>query len=296
MRLVYYSLLPDTHGRYESQWIESVASLRRHNPQVSVRLFVYGRVTPSLAETARAFDVVLVPAGDYSDTLTAIAPNWARLLAFCPTLHKVLSLRLLPDQPLSQLLYLDCDTFFFGDVADIFERYVELEWYAREEPCSRRSAYGYDPGYLDEDALADIARRERLEVVPPFNTGVMVLNHGLWLALASLSAELLELAGRLMLGIDRSTFQPFLSGLDSTIQSCVFDKAAALPFPSSNSWLIEAVALWLTLGRLSGVSHGVLSRHDVLQNGEFRHRKHDPVLVHYFSSLEMEFFESIRVS
>jgi hypothetical protein len=296
MRLVYYSLLPDARGRHEAQWAESVASLRRHNARIAICLVVHGRATPFIVETARRHDVTLVPAGDYGKALAEVSPEWCELLAFYPTFHKWLSLRLLPSASLSQLLYLDCDTYFFGDVAQIFDGHSVSEWYAREEPRSRRSPYGYDPMYLDESRLEQIAQAEGLELVPPYNTGVIVLNHGIWIALASLTPQLLSLAGRLMLGIDRRALPHYLAGLERVIAGSAFERKRPLPYPSSNAWLTECIALWLSMGNIPGLTHDLLSNVAVLQNGEFRSRTDETIVVHYFSSLEAAFFRSFAAS
>ena len=67
---------------------------------------------------------------------------------------------------------------------------------------------------------------------------------------------------------------------------------AALPYPSSNWWIVEEIATLLTLGGLSGLTYDVLRRADVAQNGEFNGADgcSPPTLVHYFSHLEEEFF------
>jgi hypothetical protein len=69
-------------------------------------------------------------------------------------------------------------------------------------------------------------------------------------------------------------------------------KRRALSYPSSNWWIVEEIATLLTLGGLNRLTHDVLRRADVAQNGEFNdpYGSSPPTLVHYFSSLEDEFF------
>src|SRR4029078_2472624 len=46
------------------------------------------------------------------------------------------------------------------------------------------------------------------------------------------------------------------------------DARAALPYPSANRWLLDELALWLTLGHVPGLTSADFSRTDVMQNGE----------------------------
>ena len=45
-------------------------------------------------------------------------------------------------------------------------------------------------------------------------------------------------------------------------------EVSELPFPSSNPWILDEVALWLTLGQIPGLTHGSFCREDVRQDGE----------------------------
>lgn len=55
-----------------------------------------------------------------------------------------------------------------------------------------------------------------------------------------------------------------------------------LPYPSSNVWILEQVALWLTLGHVPHLTHGHLSREHVLQGGEQNGDCETKVVHHYF--------------
>ena len=160
--------------------MQSIRSLRRHNAAVEVHLVLYGEVPSAIVREAERQRVALHCVGSFRERLEDVCPGHADALSAYPALHKTLSLRFLPARRSRQVLYLDCDTFFFGDVASIFASHQSRHFYAREEPWSRRSPYGYRPSYLDEDALARICAAERLRFVPPCNTGVMLFNHGLW--------------------------------------------------------------------------------------------------------------------
>lgn len=104
--------------------------------------------------------------GDYRDRLEEALPGCARVLTHHPLLHKILSLRFLPAKSASQVLYLDCDTYFFGDVANLFSKYQKHHFYAREEPRSRRSPYGYDPSYLNEEIFSGNMQKRGITLHP----------------------------------------------------------------------------------------------------------------------------------
>ncbi|MBV9197289.1 MAG: hypothetical protein JO168_24400 [Solirubrobacterales bacterium] len=107
--------------------------------------------------------------GAYFRALGELPDHCRRALAKTPSLHKLISRRRLSSSRAGRFLYVDCDTYFLGDVAGLLER-VGCQWFAREEPGSSRSHYGYDPGYVDESALAEIACAEGLVAIPAYNT------------------------------------------------------------------------------------------------------------------------------
>ena len=70
----------------------------------------------------------------------------------------------------------------------------------------------------------------------------------------------------------------------------------ALPYPSLNTWIIEQIALWLTLGHLPAFSLGTFARSVVPQGGEFHDVSRSGgrcILAHYYSGTENEFFEAV---
>ena len=56
---------------------------------------------------------------------------------------------------------------------------------------------------------------------------------------------------------------------------------AELPFPSSNPWIVEQVALWLTLGQIPGLTHASFRPEHVKQGGEQAGGKKE-IVYHYF--------------
>ncbi len=130
MRLIYYSIACMAGSRCEAQCVESIRSLRRHNERIEVCIFVYGAPQSFLIDEARRFNVELRMLGPYIDCFAHLPPYQADVLTCYRTLHKVLSLRHCPLENAEQVLYLDCDTYFFDDVAQLFERafFERLRW------------------------------------------------------------------------------------------------------------------------------------------------------------------------
>jgi hypothetical protein len=224
--------------------------------------------------------------GSYEDAIRRIRPRAFRTSAAYPVLHKWLNFSELEPLAPSQILQLDCDTFFFADVDLLFDGYAERQFYAREEPLSKASHYGYDPSYVDEEALFAIARAEGASEVGPYNIGVSMLNHGLWTELAARSETLLDYVFRLTAGICRDpTVQDkrwpdvvALFALDQAEEPYVRE----LPFPSRNIWIVEQVALWLTLGQIPGLTHARFSPEHVKQGGEQAGYDKKEIVYHYF--------------
>ena len=298
MRLVYYSLANFPDDSRERQWIQSIRSLRRYNPAIPVWLLLFNGASPELLGEAEQRGVRVQLLGDYAGFLQR-AHAHGSILALYPTFHKFLALEHLPLQSLDQLLYLDCDTFFFNDVNLLFDEHSTDDWYAREETRSMRSQLGYNPNHVDELLLQYIARSEGLRYVAPFNSGVCLLNRGIWDKLSGLRDTYLGLAWRLLCGRELGGREYNLH--DPRIHPAVMeaitdsDRAAALPYPSANDWIIEQIALWLALGRLPNFSLGTLSSEQASQGGEFETAPapQQRVLAHYFSAAEKEFFSTV---
>jgi hypothetical protein len=267
-----------------------------------VSLFVYGAETPeSVREEAVRSDAVVTELGEYSTYLSRISP-YGTALALNPRLHKILSLHHLPAVNPSQVLYLDCDTFFLDDVEKLFDCYRLHDWYAREEPGTRRSRRGSDPTHLDEDALRAIAESEGVRPIAPFNSGVWLMNNGSWRDLDRLRVTFLDFVWRLLVGKHlaggEETAFDLRIGAAVVAAATELDWTRALPYPSRNGWIIGQVALWLTVGKLSR-SHGLLEEHDVPQSGEFIEvlsQRRRWIVAHYFSVMDQLFWKTLAES
>lgn len=297
MRLVTYSLAVRPGSSCQWQLLQSVRSLRHYNSTVPVQLVLYGEAEETTLDEADRLNVRVLPAGPFGACFAALPPGPAAVLARIPTLHKLPSLRHCPAEGIDQVLCLDCDTFFFGDVDRLLARHRACHWYAREEPMSARSAEGAHPEYLDEALLRDMALSERLVPVPPYNTGMILLNGGVWRQIGELCDAYLATAWRLAVGLRFRS--PLGNDADHALLEAVGrcatarDRAECLPYPCRNSWVLDEVAAWLTLGRIPGLTHDVLSRSDAAQNGECLAGGANRVAAHYFGAFESRFFETV---
>ena len=311
-QLVYYSLFfPKAQPRPEllRQLLTSVETLRRYNSRVPVVVFTYDGAEAAIEPLLAPYGVALVPQGSYEERLARVCPEGAPYLVQYPLLHKFLNFAAIAEMRPRQALFLDCDTLFFGDVGRLFADYGAAHCYGREEPTCSRSHYGYDPGYLDEAALWRLTSALGIGSLPPFNLGVVLFNHGIWSALADLQPALIDYAWRLLLWLAMNPSEQRAgtygeiapaSSMRQQPESLARWATAAtpLPFPSANEWILDQVALWLTLGHLSGFRYEDFSPHHVVQNGELLdHRvpRAEWVLCHYFSQNTARVEEWLRV-
>src|SRR5689334_16463344 len=154
MRIVTYSLSitgPPQTTDYHDQLFNSVKSLRAYNRVVSIHVFLYGEHPHTFITGLEREGVTVHQMGSYEDAIRRFKPRAFRTLVRYPVLHKWMNFHKLAPFGPSQVLQIDCDTYFFDDVEILFDCYSDCHYYGREEPSSRASHFGYDPHYLDED-------------------------------------------------------------------------------------------------------------------------------------------------
>jgi hypothetical protein len=301
MRIVTYSLSvagPSQTTDYHNQLINSVKSLRYYNRVVPVHVFLYGEHPRDFIAQLEDEAVTIYEMGSYAGAITRIRPRAFRTLVRYPVLHKWMNFHKLAPLHPSQVLQVDCDTFFFDDVEILFDCYSDCHYYGREEPQSKASHHGYNPRYLDEDKLIALARREGASPVNPYNIGVSLLNHGLWSELAKRTAMFLGYVFRFVAGMGRNpqTRGKLWPDLANVVMVDLFEQPDTndLPFPSSNLWIMDQVALWLTMGHVPGLTHGCFSRDHILQGGEHNESGETKVIHHYFGLDKNAFLRSLR--
>ncbi len=300
MRIVTYSLSvagPSRTTDYHDQLINSVKSLRSYNRVVPIHVFLYGEHPRSFIAQLEDEAVTTYEMGSYSDAITRIRPRAFRTLVRYPVLHKWMNFHKLAPLHPSQVLQVDCDTFFFDDVEILFDRYSDCHYYGREEPQSKASHYGYNPQYLDEDKLFALARREGATAVNPYNIGVSLLNHDLWSEMAKRTAMFLSYVFRFVAGMARNpqTRERLWPDIADVVMVDLFEQPDTddLPFPSSNLWIMDQVALWLTMGHIPGLTHGSFLRDHILQGGEQNRPGETKVIHHYFGMDKNAFLRTV---
>ncbi len=219
------------------------------------------------------------------------------MLEAYPLLHKYLNFHALADLAPDQVLLADCDTLFFDDPARLFERYAHADCAAREEPTTERSVVGHDPTYVNEPALHALGTSLGLMTPPPFNIGVVLINHGHWRTLAALERQFVLYAFRFLVWMADNPASGLAANFGESAAAVMLRtthrglltplvRQAALPYPSTNRWILDQVALWCTVAHIPGFRYTDFDTNDVAQNGEiFSHRPRDApwVVAHYFS-------------
>jgi hypothetical protein len=270
----------------------SWSSLRHHNPTVPAVLFMHGPLPPVVAQLASTYGLMVDVGPTYEDRLRVHTPRGATALAAYPTLHKFLNHARLASSGAQQVLCCDLDTVFAADVDLLFDRYRHAATVvAREEVSCRRSRHPYDPQFINEELLHQLAGGRRS--APPFNLGAVLLNNPDWDSLIAAEARFVELAWRFAVwmtlhpGGPGARFADFVGAPLAERDMTARDRAEALTYPSDNPWILDEVALWLAYGSVESLTFADFSTDDVAQNGEFA--RSDPAnpgwtMCHYFSS------------
>jgi len=256
-RLVVYSIAVPATGRCDAVWRfgGSVSTLRRHNRHVPVVLFVHGEPTAELISICKVHAVELRRLEPWPVRLAALSPSGWPVFAGARLLARLLVFEEITALAPSQVLLCDEDSIVYRDVDVLFDAYHRADLVAREQLGCNRSPHGIDRRVLDEPLLARLATGEGIPIVPPFEPGVMLLNHDVWRRAAGLQARLADYAWRLAVGASLVTIAGRPSaGVDLTaLRATDDDVLRAMPFPSRDQRLLVDVAWWLTLGHVDGL-------------------------------------------
>lgn len=305
MSLIYYvQTLTGGAGREIRfrQLLASLGSLRYHNRSIPVRLILAGELQPAETYTLkRATDQLqlsLVHVGDYRRQLEKLWPDAHEVFDERSMLHKLALLETgLADIPAGPCLYVDSDTFFHRDPADLFTACSAADFYAREEPYSTRSPLGHRPEEIDEPALYGLQSAGRIQ---PFNAGVTLWSQDMIHQLMTLCPVYITYSLRFWLWLaeqlpEAGTYSP-VANLRRSPQArahCRRRGLTPLAYPARNPWICDQLALWCALSELPQLHQGWFSREQVLQGGEellFPGQFRQPVLSHYFSTHTQAFF------
>ena len=169
----------------------------------------------------------------------------------------------------SNILYVDSDTLFYGDVQYLFDHYNYADVFGREE-----FGFRHDPntgGGKDIRKALDYVDKCIVEAggktqIYKYCLGVMLFNNGLHLDVIDRLGELVEL----MLKI----------------------KDRKIPYPVPNPRIIDEYAMWVILSRI-GVIGGLFGVQDVTQG--YVEQKHEeffnPIVLHYTTKGEQKLAE-----
>lgn len=260
----------------------SLRSLRRVNPQIPVFLNIIGEIDKLFLHFLTTdLSVIPVLSGSYEDLLNSVLPGSGPYLKNYPILHKFLFLLQFNQLQPAQVLYVDTDTLFFEDPVRLFEQCRRHDIYARLEYYTAPTDVHKRPGYFQPEVYAELAASLGSQVITPFNTGVMLLNHRIWERFRAESRNYLEYVLRLSPVEDALGPMPGFS---------------PLPNPTSNLWIRDQVAFWLAMGRIRNFSFSPLSHAQLLMGAEEIHNPNQftrPILSHYFSQNTEKYFKGL---
>jgi len=251
MNIVFYSYKKNRHehiNTHELRRLEhSISSLREFNDEIPVYLFCDDPALIPLYFRTH-YDVNVLPFEKQVRHGMLFIYKWFNLQFFQKEEYQK-----------ANILYLDSDTVFYGDVQYLFDHYNYAEVFGREE-----FGFRHDPNigggknirkaldYVDH-CIRDIGGHVQ---VYKYCTGVMLFNNGLHMDLIDYLGELVELMFKL--------------------------KDGKLPYPVPNPRIVDEYALWVILSRI-GAYGGLFGAQDVTQG--YIEQKHEeffnPIVIHY---------------
>tara|TARA_B100000287_G_scaffold231204_1_gene217732 strand:+ start:779 stop:1633 length:855 start_codon:yes stop_codon:yes gene_type:complete len=246
--IVFYSykMSPHDHvNEHEMKRLEhSILSLRKFNDDIPVYLFCdnpdYIR-DHSVLESS----VNLQPFVEHEDHGMLFIYKWFNLCYF--------------NNADTNILYLDSDTVFYGDVQYLFDHYNYAQVFGREE-----FGFRHDPNIgggrgiresLDrvDECIVDAGGQKQIH---KYCTGVMLFNNGIHVEIIKRLHELVKLMVQLKIG--------------------------EVVYPVPNPRIVDEYALWVILSRI-GVDGRLFGAQDVTQG--YVEEKHEqvfnPIVIHY---------------
>ena len=304
--LVYYTLyLTDTARSYHSlveQHLASVESLRKNNRSVPVCLTICGNELRKRDQRhLNNLGVRVRYLGSYEERLKRSGFEFlAKVFAENPNSPRWVTLPGILNFRFDRVLCIDNDVFFIRDVEEIFAALESSDVCAREEPWTKPSPLGYDPGYLDAIVMRRLQRSEKLYQIIPFNTGVLLMKRPVaeWFC-ANLHLYLIYLI-RFTIWMAKRRPSPDDQAFVVIARELGIDEAKTslgpLHYPCSNQWIIGQLALWFTFAARK-FNIRFFPRSLVLQGSEFLaigRQLQTPALVHYYSANSDYFFRWLR--
>ena len=264
MNIVFYSYKKNRNDHINDHEMKrldhSISSLREFNNEIPVYLFCDDpAIVPLYFRTN--YDVNVLPfEKQYSHGMLFIY-KWFNLKFFDKKDGEF-------DD--ANILYLDSDTVFYGDVQYLFDHYNYRDVFGREE-----FGFRHDPNigggknirkaldYVDQ-CIEEAGGKGQIY---KYCTGVMLFNKGVHLDIIDRLGELVELMFKL--------------------------KDGKIPYPVPNPRIVDEYALWIILSRI-GTDGGLFGSQDVTQG--YIEEKHEeffnPIVIHYTTKGEQIMAES----
>ena len=260
MNIVFYSYKINRNSHINDHELKrldhSISSLRKFNHEIPVYLFCDDPefIPPYFS---LEYDVRVLPFEKQVNHRMTFIYRWFNLQYFED------------DEGTYQdanILYVDSDTIFYGDVQYIFDHYNYAEVFGREE-----FGFRHDPNsgggknirkaldYVDQ-CIVDAGGQDQIY---KYCMGVMLFNDGIHLDIIDRLGELVELMFKL--------------------------KDGKIPYPVPNPRIIDEYAMWVILSRI-GVIGGLFGIQDVTQG--YIEQKHEeffnPIVLHYTTKGEQQ--------
>ena len=258
--IVYYSYKKSNHSHVNDHELKrfdhSIRSLREFNNEIPVYLFCDD---PTLIPPyfSLEYDVRVRPFEEQINHGMLFIYRWFNLQYFEDGKGTYID---------ANILYVDSDTIFYGDVEYLFDHYNYAEVFGREE-----FGFRHDPNtgggksirkaldYVDQ-CIVEAGGQDQIY---KYCMGVMLFNGGIHLNIIDRLGELVEL----MLKI----------------------KDSKIPYPVPNPRIYDEYAMWILLSRI-GIIGGLFGVQDVTQG--YVEQKHEeffnPIVLHYTTKGEQQ--------